>query len=544
MNEKKIAVVYARYSSHRQGEQSIEGQLAEAHKYANEHDLKIIHEYIDRAMTGRNDNREAFQQMLKDTSKKQFDTIILWKIDRFGRNREEIAFNKYRCKKNGVKVVYVAESIPDSPEGVILESVLEGMAEYYSLQLSQNVQRGQRASAEKCQSFGGTCPIGYTIDKNTKKYVIDPQMAPVVCSIFEMYAAGSSIADIIKKLNNQGLRTQKGTAFTQNSLHHMLKNPKYIGVYTYKDEIIDNNGVPAIIDNELFMKVQKMLKTNKRKSHQAWNSADYLLTDKLFCGKCGSHMVGESGTSKTGKIYNYYTCISKKKRRACTKKSVQKDWIESLVINKILEILHNEELVNFIADSVYSYYQKQNEENDFIESLRHQLSDIDKALANILKAIEAGIFNQSTKERMDELDSQRSDIQAEISSYELSKTFRLTREQILYFLYRFRDMNIKNEECKKKLIDTFVNSIFVYDDKIVLTFNYSGDDRTVTLSEINNFNEDICDIDGFVQATDKSTSIKTGDMRAPVFLHTAPTTAKRRCLPSKHTSVPNEYILV
>lgn len=327
MNEKKIAVVYARYSSHRQGEQSIEGQLAEAHKYANEHDLKIIHEYIDRAMTGRNDNREAFQQMLKDTSKKQFDTIILWKIDRFGRNREEIAFNKYRCKKNGVKVVYVAESIPDSPEGVILESVLEGMAEYYSLQLSQNVQRGQRASAEKCQSFGGTCPIGYTIDKNTKKYVIDPQMAPVVCSIFEMYAAGSSIADIIKKLNNQGLRTQKGTAFTQNSLHHMLKNPKYIGVYTYKDEIIDNNGVPAIIDNELFMKVQKMLKTNKRKSHQAWNSADYLLTDKLFCGKCGSHMVGESGTSKTGKIYNYYTCISKKKRRACTKKSVQKDWL-------------------------------------------------------------------------------------------------------------------------------------------------------------------------------------------------------------------------
>lgn len=544
MNEKKIAVVYARYSSHRQGEQSIEGQLAEAHKYANEHDLKIIHEYIDRAMTGRNDNREAFQQMLKDTAKKQFDTIILWKIDRFGRNREEIAFNKYRCKKNGVKVVYVAESIPDSPEGVILESVLEGMAEYYSLQLSQNVQRGQRASAEKCQSFGGTCPIGYTIDKNTKKYVIDPQMAPVVCSIFEMYAAGSSIADIIKKLNNQGLRTQKGTAFTQNSLHHMLKNPKYIGVYTYKDEIIDNNGVPAIIDNELFMKVQKMLKTNKRKSHQAWNYADYLLTDKLFCGKCGSHMVGESGTSKTGKIYNYYTCISKKKRRACTKKSVQKDWIESLVINKILEILHNEELVNFIADSVYSYYQKQNEENDFIESLRHQLSDIDKALANILKAIEAGIFNQSTKERMDELDSQRSDIQAEISSYELSKTFRLTREQILYFLYRFRDMNIKNEECKKKLIDTFVNSIFVYDDKIVLTFNYSGDDRTVTLSEINNFNEDISDVDGFVQATDKSTSIKTGDMRAPVFLHTAPTTAKRRFLPSKHTSVPNEYILV
>ena len=138
--EYKNAVIYARYSSHRQGEQSIEGQLAAAYKYARDNNLRIIHEYIDRAMTGRNDNREQFQEMLKDTSKKQFSVIIVWKIDRFGRNREEIAFNKHKCKKNGVKVVYVAENVPDSPEGVILESVLEGMAEYYSLQLSQNIR--------------------------------------------------------------------------------------------------------------------------------------------------------------------------------------------------------------------------------------------------------------------------------------------------------------------------------------------------------------------------------------------------------------------
>lgn len=136
------AVVYARYSSHKQGEQSIEGQLAAAYKYAGEHGYTIIHEYCDRAQTGRNDDREQFQQMLKDTAKKQFEAIIMWKIDRFGRNREEIAFNKYRCKKNGVKVLYTAESIPDTPEGIILEAVLEGMAEYYSVQLATNVKRG------------------------------------------------------------------------------------------------------------------------------------------------------------------------------------------------------------------------------------------------------------------------------------------------------------------------------------------------------------------------------------------------------------------
>ena len=145
-------------------------------------------QYIDRAKSGRTDNREAFQEMLRDTAKGTFSTIILWKLDRFGRNREEIAANKYRCKKNGVKVVYVAENVPDSPEGVILESVLEGMAEYYSLQLSQNVRRGMHANAEKCQSTGGTTPLGYAVDPATKKFVIDPNTAPTVRRIFDMYA--------------------------------------------------------------------------------------------------------------------------------------------------------------------------------------------------------------------------------------------------------------------------------------------------------------------------------------------------------------------
>ena len=142
------AVVYARYSSHKQGEQSIEGQLTAARTYASARGYKIIHEYIDRAVTGRNDNRDEFQRMLSDCSKHQFTVIILWKVDRFGRNRQEITFNKYRAKKQGVRVEYTAETVPDSPEGVILESVLEGMAEYYSLQLSQNIRRGTRESAK------------------------------------------------------------------------------------------------------------------------------------------------------------------------------------------------------------------------------------------------------------------------------------------------------------------------------------------------------------------------------------------------------------
>ena len=143
------AVIYARYSSHSQTEQSIEGQIAAARQYAEAKGYNVIREYIDRAKTGRNDNRAEFQRMLSDTAKRQFDIIICWKVDRFGRSREEITFNKYKCKKNGVKVEYVAEQLSNTPESVILESVLEGMAEYYSLQLSQNIHRGQLESAKK-----------------------------------------------------------------------------------------------------------------------------------------------------------------------------------------------------------------------------------------------------------------------------------------------------------------------------------------------------------------------------------------------------------
>lgn len=161
----ELAVVYARYSSHSQGEQSIEGQLSNARDYAAAHGYTIVHEYVDRAKSGRTDNRAEFQQMLKDTAKRQFSVIILWKVDRFGRNREEIAINKMKCRKNGVRVEYVAETIPDSRRGVILESVLEGFAEYYSLQLSQNIRRGRAESAEKCQSLGGNRRWGTRPDR-------------------------------------------------------------------------------------------------------------------------------------------------------------------------------------------------------------------------------------------------------------------------------------------------------------------------------------------------------------------------------------------
>ena len=305
------AVVYARYSSHKQGEQSIEGQLAAAYKYASEHGYTIIHEYVDRAQTGRNDDREQFQQMLKDTAKRQFEAIIIWKIDRFGRNREEIAFNKYRCKKNGVKVLYTAESIPDTPEGIILEAVLEGMAEYYSVQLATNVKRGMDNVTRKGQSVGGTIPLGYR--SVNKKLEPDPKTAPLVKQIFEMYAKGQTQKEIVDHLNAEGLRTRKGKPLTVNSIRAVLKNKKYIGIYHYNGIEYPDTEIPALVDVETFDKVQRLLVQNKRAPARKWTKADYMLTGKLFCGLCSHTMVGESGTGKSGTRYLYYNCLEKKK---------------------------------------------------------------------------------------------------------------------------------------------------------------------------------------------------------------------------------------
>lgn len=482
---KGTAVVYARYSSHRQGEQSIEGQLAAAETYAAANGLRIINQYIDRAQTGRTDNRDAFQRMLKDTAKKQFDTIILWKIDRFGRNRQEIAANKYRCKKNGVKVVYVAEHIPDSPEGVILESVLEGMAEYYSLQLAQNVTRGMRASAEKCQSTGGSRPLGYTVDPKTKKFVIDEDNASTVRLVFSMYAEGTPVNEIVKELNNRGLRTLKGKPFSYNSLHSILKNEKYIGIYTYNGQVRIEGGIPAIVDKETFNKVQALLKANKKNPTLRKTGHEFLLTDKLFCGDCGGKMVGESGTSaSSGRKYYYYKCHNNKTEHTCNQPAIKEEWIESLVLTYSTKILHDDELLNSIVDRVYAFYQAEEKPDDEEISLKRAKNQVEHSIQNLVRAIEHGIFNDATKARMDELEIQKAEIESELAAIDLQRSFRITREQIRYFLNQFRNTDIRLKEVRQRLVETFINSIFAYENKVVITFNYSGKNNTLTLEEI------------------------------------------------------------
>lgn len=477
----KVAVVYARYSSRGQTEQSIEGQLAAAQKYAGEKGYTIVGEYIDRAMTGRNDDRDSFQRMLSDCAKRQFGVIIVWKVDRFGRNRQEITFNKYRAKKHGVRVEYVAENISEGPEGVILESVLEGMAEYYSLQLSQNVKRGLLESAKKHQVVGGKVPLGYKIAED-KTYAVDEETAPIVREIFRRYAEGEHQAAIISWLNESGFRNKQGKPFTKNSLVGLLHNERYVGVYLYKDLIRDENAIPAIIDMETFRTVQERLKINRRQPSTRWVYSDYLLTDKLFCGHCGAPMVGESGSSHTGRKYSYYACQTARKKHACNKKAIRQDALENFVMKQISSILLDDEMLEHIAQAAWDYHEAQDSNDDEREMLHGQIKEIEKSEASLVEAIARGVVSPVIDNKLNELAQQKAQLEAALSRLQINSGVELTKEHILFFLIKLRELDVNDKKCRKVLVDTFVNAVYLFDDgRVTTVFNCADGEKTVTL---------------------------------------------------------------
>lgn len=306
-------VIYARYSSHAQNEQSIEGQLHACYDFARRNEYVVIKEYIDRAISGKTDNRPAFQQMIEDSKKKQFQFVLVYQLDRFARNRYDSATNKAKLKKNGVRVLSARENISDDASGILMEAVLEGMAEYYSAELAQKVSRGMALCAEKCLYTGGPAPaLGYKVNPD-KTFAIDEDAAAIVQMIFRMYADGKTIKEVTDYLNARNIVSSRGSIFNKNSLRHLLTNKRYIGTYTYKGQETPN-GMPRIISDELFNEVQEKMKQNAKAPARARAKEEYILTTRLFCGHCREMMIGVSGTSKTGATHYYYVCKNAKRK--------------------------------------------------------------------------------------------------------------------------------------------------------------------------------------------------------------------------------------
>ena len=473
------AVIYARYSSDSQREESIDGQLRECMAITESQGISVIDTYIDRALSAKTDNRPQFQKMIKDSSKKKFDIIIVWKLDRFARNRYDSARYKNALKKNDVKVISATENISAGSEGILLESVLEGMAEYYSAELAEKVTRGLTENALKCKFNGGTVPIGYVINKE-QLFEVDPLKAPWVLEAFKLYNKGKTIKEIVTLLNEKGLTTSLGSKISINIVTTMLKNRRYIGEYKFQ-EIFHENGIPQIVPKDLFNKVQEQLQKNKKATARHKAEDDYLLTTKLFCGKCGRYMTGESGTGRSGAVHRYYKCNGVKYKHACDKKTVKKDWIENLVIMYTREMMMSNNVLEDIAGIVFRNFQK---ENPVIQLLKQRLSETETALNNLLKAIEEGIITSTTKQRMLELEHTRDEINLKLIKEEMKKP-TITKEGLMLWLKQIQTMSLETKEHKQRLIDCFVNAVYLYDDKLVITFNYKEASKTVTLKEVN-----------------------------------------------------------
>ena len=476
------AVIYARYSSDSQREESIEGQLRECHEYAKKSGIIVIGEYIDRAMTGRNDDRPDFQRMIKDSYQKQFDVLIVWKLDRFSRDYFDFAFNQKILNDNGVRIVSATEAIPDDTSGILLQMILIGQSVYYSKELAVKINRGLTENALKGKINGGTVTFGYRLTKE-QTYEIDEDQAVIVREVFTRYDEGEKMSAIAKDLTMRGINTRYGTDITINTVHKMLKNRRYLGEYRFH-KIFHKDGIPRIIPDDLFERVQRRMEKSQRTPALNKGSAvDYLLTTKLYCGRCGTAMAGESGTGRHGEIHYYYKCGNAKRKKGCTRRAVKKDWIERIVIDYTVKFIMDDKLIDIIADRILSLL---GEENRRIPQLKARLKEIEKGIENMLNAIQMGILTSSTRERLEQLETSKQEVQEKLWKEELKKP-TITKERIVAYIKRFRDIDPTDPKACKTLIDVFVNRIYLYDDKLLITYNYKNDrSHEISLEDASN----------------------------------------------------------
>ena len=468
----KKAVIYARFSSANQQETSITGQLRVCNEYAERNGIEVIDTYIDRAFSGRTDNRPQFQQMLEDSKQENFSIILVYKVDRFARDRYISAVYKKQLKDRGVEVVSCTEHIEKGANGIIMEGILESFAEWYSINLSENIRRGITENTRQHLCLGGPPPLGFKfVDK---KFTIDKDNAKIIKIIFNMFANGKGKQEICKYLNNNGYRTTKGCKFRLQSVDKILRNKKYAGYYIVKSSNIEiKNAIPKIIDEEIFNKCQYIL-THKTVHHKSVGK--YILTDKLFC-QCGGKMIGSSGYSRHGKLYKYYRCNNK-----CSK-NVPKKSIEDKVIDLTIHHILSEKMKKQITDKIFEYYNNAKKE-DNTKPLKNKIKENKKKINNLLASLENGIYSDAIKERLNSLEDENNKLYTNLKKTEQNKAKSISKEDIKRTLDDFSSFDLKDEKERKNLIDVFIKKIELSENKIKIQYKL-GDKKTCSYNLLN-----------------------------------------------------------
>lgn len=457
---RSIAVIYARYSSDNQREASIEDQLRECHKWADDHGVKVIHEYCDYAISGRTDDRPQFQRMIADAQKGMFTAVITYQTSRFARNRYDSTKYKSLLKKHGVSVYYSSMDIPEGPEGIILEGLLETLDEYYSANLSKQIRRGQEGNALKAIAMNAP-PLGLMVNAD-RHYVIDPCTGPHVLHAFQMIDEGRMQIEVIEYFNSLGLKTSKGNAFTKSSLRALWRNRKYLGEYQYNDLILPG-AIPQLIPDDLFTRVNARIAKNKHSNGGRSRSlTEFLLTGKLLCGHCSAPMVGDSGVSSTGARHYYYSCITRKRKHACTKRSERQEALEIAIVRETVRHVLQPHVLSQLIDRALEIYDHDQQDDPILRTLLAERKQVETSLRNLMRAIEDGLYTPTTKKRLEELEKQQAELSSRIAIQQSSRP-QISRDHLQYFLESFEGGDVNDPTYRRRVIESLVHSVTITD---------------------------------------------------------------------------------
>lgn len=460
----KKAVFYGRYSSANQTEQSIEGQRHVCERFAAENDINIVGEYIDRAMSATSDKRPQFQQMIADSRHGSFDTVLVYKLDRFARNRYDSALYKKKLRDNGVRVVSATENITDTPEGIIMEGLLEAMDEYYSAELSRKCKRGIEESFRKGRFRGRNAPFGYKVEDH--RLVLDELTAPVAHEVFERFAAGEKQAAIMNDLNARGIPNSVGNKWNKVNMSIMLQSPIYKGVYTLST-LEGEVECPAIVTPELWDKVQKEKQAAINKARAGRSDYDYILTGKAVCGECGRPVCGHSvGKNKR----HYYRCS------VCHKSHVPADLLHEAVKRALTEYLSGDKAEEIAAAAYREYIADEapNTEREIVES---ELADTERQIENGVRAVLAGTSSTALQAALEELEARRDELTDRLAALGAEKP-KLTQEYFEFALRRIAEYDFE------ALLKFAVDRVIIMGEQAAICVNLTNEKNTPPLDRV------------------------------------------------------------
>jgi len=488
----KVAL-YARVSSDKQDvDLSISAQLKALRKYAQENDHQVVAEFIDEAETGRTSARPEFRKMISVARRpeKPFEMILVYKISRFARNREDSIVIKTMLKKKGVQVVSITEKFDDTPSGRLMEAIVESFDEYYSDNLGEEVTRGMRESASRGFYLSAKPPYGYrkvkVQDGNRERTKLDivPSLSRIVKAIFEEVLRGKGLTDILKEFNSKAIPGPKNKGWTKTGLYHILHNEIYFGTWVWGrnskrdlEPIRVENAFPAIIDRDEFNRVQGMLKERTPvKIHPRRTASRFLLSGLARCSYCGKALIGRD--AKSGK-FSYYVCGTLEKRGAgsCCSRYLNSRKFEGLVIDKIKEHILTEEhltkLVYLVNEQMDDASRECQEE---LKLISREEDSISTRLDKLYDAVETGKINlDDLTPRIRELRSRQEKLLARQSELEVAmsdKRVELADMKMVksYVIDLRHTLNEGPLTDRRAFIRSFVKEIAVTQQEIQLTY--------------------------------------------------------------------------